>query len=164
MKKIIIPLLVVAMVMSLISVGAMYTSAENANEPESSIPDDTLITYGYLKAFKEQIKQEVIAELMADGGISIETPYNDISATEGQLILLYPESEVIYRGGGAVAVTSSDNEGEGITDMSNGVEIFSGQSLEYGHIYYSSATDSKKAILVTGATAYFTVRGDYEIG
>ena len=31
------------------------------------------------------------------------------------------------------------------------------------YIYYSDSANGKKAILITGATAYFTVKGDYEI-
>ena len=118
----------------------------------------------YLRdVFKEQLKKEIIAELTASGGITIETPYNDLSATKGQLILLSPDSELIYRGGGAVVVTASFNAGEGLKDMSAGSELFSGNPLEYGHIYFCSSNQQKIAVLVTGDTAYFTIRGGYEI-
>ena len=170
MKKIILPLvlsllLVISLpfaVMSILAEGD--TSAEKTSEKTASIPDDTLISYGYLKQFKEELRQEIIEELMQNGGITVTSTYNDVSLTEGQLILLSPESEVIYRGGGAVAITSSNATNEGISDMSEGRELFSGEPLEYGHIYYASASESRKAILVTGGSAYFTIRGDYEIG
>lgn len=159
MKKFIIPLVALVLVAAMLCAIPLKTTAENSL-PENAIPD-----IGYLQGeFKEQLKQEIIAELQAGGGIGNASPYSDISATEGQLIFLSANSELIYRGGGAVAITSSNQKGEGISDMSEGTEIYSGQPLEYGHIYYSSETDSKKAVLVTGATAYFTVRGSYEIG
>ena len=170
MKKFII-LLAATVALLTLSLGALVLdgSAENGSDEvsvaaEGSIPENTLITYGYLQQFKEELKREILDELTASGGITVETHYNDISLTEGQTLILSAESEIIYRGGGAIVITSSNLEGEGITDMSFGKELFSGVSLEYGHIYYASESDSKKAILVTGDTAYFTVRGDYDIG
>lgn len=169
MKKITILFTALLTVLALVlGVFALNGEAENSSEAdvasESSIPENALITYGYLQQFKEELKQEIIEELAASGGITVEAAYNDISLTEGQTLILFPESEIIYRGGGAIVITSSNLEGEGITDMSFGHELFSGASLEYGHIYYASESDSKKAILVTGTTAYFTVRGEYDIG
>lgn len=162
MKKFIVPLIIVALCVALLPAAVVFSSAEGGSD-EVSIPDNTLVEYGYLKIFKEQLKQELIAELTASGGITVNTTYEDLSLTEGQLILLAPDSEIIYRGGGAVVISSSNSEGEGITDMSEGTELFSGDFLEYGHIYFASATESKKAILVTGNKAYFTARGSYEI-
>ncbi len=161
MKKAIIPILVALLLLLALPFG-LSTNAEN--DSNSEIPDSTAITYGYLRdVFKEQLKKEIIAELTASGGITIETPYNDISATKGQLILLSPDSELIYRGGGAVVVTATMSEGEGIKDMSAGRELFSGNPLEYGHIYFCSSDQQKHAVLITGDTAYFTIRGGYEI-
>ncbi len=160
---------VAACILLLTVTGAFAISgAAEKNEralSENLIPDDTLITYGYLKQFKEELKQEILNEIAANGGsVTVESTYKDISLTSGQTLILSPETEVIYRGGGAVAVTSSNGEAQGLTDMSVGKELFSGVSLEYGHIYFASTSDSKKAILVTGDKAYFTVRGDYDIG
>lgn len=169
MKRLIVPLLLLALLLTAVSVfalsGAAETDSGQGEDPasETEIPNDTLVTYGYLKQLREQLKNEIIAELTASGGITIDTVYNEVSAKEGGLILLSADSELIYRGGGAVAITSSAKEGEGITDMSGNTELFSGEALEYGHVYYSSASESKKAVLVTGKTAYFTIRGGYEI-
>lgn len=161
MKKFIVPLMIVAICI----VSMPFAMVSSSAEGDVSIPDDTPVSYGYLLGeFKEQLKQELLAELAQDGGITLNSLYQDVSATEGQLILLSADCEVIYRGGGAVAVSSSDKANEGITDMSEQTELFSGEALEYGHIYYSSESESKKAILITGSKAYFTIRGSYEIG
>lgn len=168
-KRFIVPLLLLAVMLAVLPIAALHGVAETGTEQgegsaaESEIPDDTLVTYGYLKQLREQLKKEIIAELTASGGITVDTVYNEVVVKEGEIILLSSESELIYRGGGAVAITSSNKEGEGITDMSGNTEIFSGEALEYGHIYFSSASQSKKAVLVTGASAYFTIRGSYEI-
>lgn len=169
MKRFIIPLLLLAVLLTFVPAASLIGTAETASEQggssvsETEIPDDTLVTYGYLKKLREQLKQEIVAELTDAGGITVGAVYNEVSAKEGELILLSAETELIYRGGGAVAITSSAETGEGITDMSGNTELFSGEALEYGHIYYSSASESKKAVLVTGKTAYFTIRGSYEI-
>lgn len=166
MKKFILPLALMLTVALMLPIFVTMAFAENEKasaDSETSIPDDTLVTYGALMQFKEQLRAELIEELTAEGGITIATTYEDISAKEGEIILLSPATEVIYRGGGAVALTSSQNKNDGLTDMSAGKEIFSGSALEYGHIYHPSASESKKAILITGSCAYFTIRGDYEI-
>ena len=172
MKKFIVPLLLVCLLVATLSVNTMQSSAEtadgeakNASESNSDalIPDETLVTYGMLLKIKDELRQEIVSELLQDG-ISVQTTYNDICVNQGELLILSPDSEIIYRGGGAIAITSSEGQTEGITDMSANTEIFSGMPLEYGHIYHSSASEATKAVLVTGDRAYFTVRGDYEIG
>lgn len=135
------------------------SGAESARE-ENAIPDDTPVTYGYFKAFREQIKREIIEELRSEGGLS---EYRDITLARGDVIVPAPGCELIFRGGCAVAVTSSDKAGDGFTDVSLAAEIFSGEALTYGHIYIPAESGAEKAIIITGGTALFTVRGDYEI-
>ncbi len=171
MKKFIVPLLLVCLIAVSLPLASMQSLAEEKGEVKTSsesssdalIPDETLVTYGMLLKLKDELKQEIIANF-TENGITVQSTYNDIRVNEGELLILSPETEVIYRGGGAVAITSSNGKNEGITDMSGATEIFSGTALEYGHIYHASSSESKKAILVTGNSAYFTVRGEYEIG
>ncbi|MBR0231861.1 MAG: hypothetical protein IJQ53_06530 [Clostridia bacterium] len=127
---------------------------------EFSIPDDTPVTYGYFKAFREQIKREIIEELRSEGGLS---DYVEITLARGDVIVPAPGCELIFRGGSAVAITSSAKAGDGFTDVSLATEIFSGEALVYGHIYTPAESGAEKAIIITGGTARFTVRGEYEI-
>ncbi len=165
MKKRITVVLAFVLASIMVFVGTAQISA--SGEETFIIPDNTPVTYGYLKEYmdeiKAEVKAEIIAQLTSDGVFDTKQTYEEVSASKGQMIILSADTEIIYRGGGAVAVTSSFTEGNGITDMSMGKEIFSGESLQYGRIYYSSAGDSKKAILIIGETAYFTIRGNYEI-
>ncbi|MBP5155306.1 MAG: hypothetical protein J6252_01845 [Clostridia bacterium] len=135
------------------------SGTESARE-EIAIPDDTPVTYGYFKAFREQIKREIIEELRSEGGLS---EYREITLARGDVIVPAPGCELIFRGGSAVAVTSSDKAGDGFTDVSLAAEIFSGEALAYGHIYTPAQSGAEKAIIITGGAALFTVRGDYEI-
>ena len=132
---------------------------------EQEKPDkNALVTYGYIEKLKSELKQELLAELSgSEAGTVAGGLYADIDLTEGQTLTLAPESEIIYRGGGAVVITSSQEAGDGIMDMSTGTECFSGGALTYGHVYYASESTAKKCILAVGQKAYFTVRGSYEI-
>lgn len=165
-KRFVLPLVLVLVIAVCLPIASMSIIAKGENTADAAEfdPDNTFVTYGYLEKFKEELRREIIEELMQEGGISISSEYKDISLKEGEILILSPESEVIYRGGNAVAITSTDKKGDGITDMSTSHELFSGEALEYGHIYYASSSESRRAILVVGSTAYFTVRGSYEIG
>ncbi len=165
MKKIFVSLVIVLTALAVsVSAFGVNISADGSSDTEVSIPDSTLIDYGYLKVFKEQLKQEILAEIAENGGLSGgNSGYTDVTLEEGQMIVLSPDCEVIFRGGSAVAVTSDYNQGEGITDLSVNTEIFSGMALEFGHIYHPSESSAKKAILITGQSAYFTLKGSYEI-
>ena len=141
------------------------TGAENEakDDGEFSIPADTPVTYGYLEKFKEELRKEIIDELTAGEGVKISGDYEDVTFDKGQIIIPASGTEIIYRGGGAEAVTSSKRALDGITDSSVNKELFSGDALEFGHIYYPSDSDAKKAIVITGEHAHFTIRGEYEV-
>jgi len=162
-RKILIPLFALAISAMLVCGSVIFISADNSDA--DSIPDDALVTYGILQEYLEQFKQEILQSAGTDGGnTQTQSAYNDISVTKGDIIYLSAEAEIIFRGGNAVAVTPSCAEGAGISDMSAGTELFSGEPLEYGHIYYLTETDSKAAILILSDKAVITARGSYEIG
>ena len=115
MKRRILFITAITILLALTAVTAAVVSAEDAARTASSgaesareenaIPDDTPVTYGYFKAFREQIKREIIEELRSEGGLS---EYRDITLARGDVIVPAPGCELIFRGGCAVAVTSSD--------------------------------------------------------
>ena len=164
MKKLSLALVVAVALLLPIFAMIAYAENETSSDDLGFDPEKTVVTYDMLMKFKEEFRAELLEELAAEGGITIKNTYEDIDVKEGEIILLSPAAEVIYRGGGAVAITSSDSENDGITDMSSGTEIFSGEALEYGHIYYLTETDSKAAILILSDKAVITARGSYEIG
>ena len=161
MKKIILPLL-----LSLVMASALIFSAVTAlaeGETDTSEEDYYLISAKDLETLREDIRAEILLEFQDELNAATQTGYKEVTAKQGQVLILAHDSELIYRGGGAVAITSSNTEGEGLYDASFGKELFSGQKLEDCHIY-SSKSDSVKAVLVTGEQALFTIRGNYEIG
>lgn len=169
MKKRYVFVYITAALLALALFAAAFASAEDltrtpdessAGPGEISIPDDTPVTYGYFKAFREQIKREILEELRSEGGLS---DYRDIALSRGDVIILSPGCELIFRGGSAVIITSSDKAGDGIKDLSLGTELFSGEAMVFGHVYTPAASGAEKAIIITGETALFTAHGEYEI-
>lgn len=142
---------------------ALPTTA-SADGDEVSIPEDTLITYGYLQSILEDLRLELLEELAGQGGsVTIECDYKDVTLKKGDVLVLSTDCEAIFRGGSAAFITSSCEEGEGLTDLSANTECFSGDLPEFGHIYYKTRGDSRAYILITGEKAAFTLRGTYEI-
>lgn len=141
-------------------------SAKESDTPETVASDsDPLVSLSYVN---EVLKPQIIAEVLEKVGSGEITTagsvYNDINLEGGKMLMLGTDCEFIYRGGGAVIITTSPEEGDGVADMSDGQEFFSGKSLQFGHVYYASESDAVKYILITGERAYFTIRGNYEIG
>jgi hypothetical protein len=157
--------IVVAVLMFSLCIPATAEQTASTTTSES----DPLVTLSYVN---EVLKPQIIAEVLQKTGngsqavISGSSPanYQDINLESGKMIMLGENCEFIYRGGGAVIITTSPEKGDGVSDMSTGAEFFSGKPLEFGHVYYASESKAVKYILITGNKAYFTIRGSYEIG
>lgn len=173
MKKFIVSLLAVSVALAVfasafaLSISAEDVSADEASKAVSAVDNfdvsNAPVSRDFLFNQLEEFKKQLLAEI-GEGGVSTGgSGYHDVTLTEGQMILLGADCEVIFRGGSASAITSSCNQGDGITDVSAETELFSGEALEFSHIYYPSGSDAKKAILVTSSNAYFTLKGTYDI-
>lgn len=170
MKKFIVSLLAVSVALvGFASAFALNISAEDASASESSVAavdnydvDNAPVSRDFLFKQLEEFKKQLLDEI-GQGGFSGGSAYHDLTLTEGQMILLGADCEIIFRGGSASAITSSCKEGDGITDISAEAELFSGEALKFGHIYYPSGSDAKKAILITSSNAHFTLKGNYDI-
>jgi len=151
-------------VTALILILSTTTSAQDSSQTDTKdSSDDPLVSLSYVnEVLKPQIIEEVLSSVKSGGTYSGST-YCDITAKSGKMIMLGANCEFIYRGGGAVIITTSPKTGDGVSDMSMGNEYFSGKPLEFGHVYYASDSDAEKYILITGNIAYFTIRGVYEI-
>lgn len=160
MKKL---LLFAAVIVLTFSLGATVNAEQTEGTAHS---EDPLVTLSYVN---EVLKPQIIAEILQRTGNSVPaistgtSAYQDIYLESGKMIKLGADCEFIYRGGGAVIITTSPKKGDGVSDMSTGLEFFSGKPLESGHVYYASESEAEKYILITGSKAYFTIRGSYEI-
>ena len=158
-------LLLLALTLALLFTGVMCALPLRVSaDGETSIPDNAVVTYGYLQSVLEDLRLQLLEELAGQGGsITIESEYKEVSLKKGDILVLSTDCEAIFRGGSAAVITSTCKEGEGLTDLSMGTECFSGDLLAFGHIYYKTRGDSRAYILITGDKAAFTLRGTYEI-
>ena len=150
----------------LLTCGMCLLPFRAAADGEESIPDPdkTFVSYAYLQNALEELRLELLEQLAGQGGtITVESSYKEVTLKKGDVLVLSTDCEAIFRGGNAAVITSSCKEGEGLTDLSMSAECFSGDLLEFGHIYYKSNGESRAYILVTGDKAAFTLRGTYEI-
>lgn len=130
-----------------------------------------LVSEEYLQKQLDALRKELLEAIGNAGSIAgsptVEQPqesaYRDVTLPRGSVITLGEDAEVIFRGGYAVALTVSDQADAGLTDLASGEELFSGAGLQFAHIYYKSAPDSRVSLLVTGEKAAFTLKGTYEI-
>lgn len=157
MKK----LRLLAVLLAAVSVLTFVAAGAEGTEAETPIPPETPVTYGYLEVFGEKLRSDILSQV--GSGTPQAGGYRDETLPRGSVILLSENTELIFRGGSAVVITSSGTDREGVADLSSGRELYSGESLEFAHIYHISAGESRRAVLVTGGKAYFTVRGDYEV-
>ena len=162
-------LLFIAIVVLTFSLCIPATAEQTADTTAIASNSDPLVTLSYVnEVLKPQIIAEVLQQTGNGGHIATSgsgtSAYLDLNLESGKMIMLGANCEFIYRGGGAIIITTSPEKGDGVSDMSTGAEFFSGKPLEFGHVYYASESTAVKYILVTGNKAYFTIRGSYEIG
>lgn len=131
-----------------------------------------LVSQEYLQKQLDALRKELLEAIgnaagNASGAPVTEEPqenaYRDLTLPRGSVITLEEDAEVIFRGGYAVVLTVSDQADAGLADLATGEELFSGGYLEFAHIYYKSAPDSRVSLLVTGEKAAFTLKGTYDL-
>lgn len=173
MKKTTRKRLCVLLVLTLL-LAALSLTASGANPASATSEpgDDALVTYGYLQNQLEKLRQELLDAVGDSTGAFAQTPadgsiqnggYRDVTLTRGSVLTLGYDAEVIFRGGSAVMITASDKAGEGITDLSSGMEFFSGAPLHFAHLYYKTNPEGCAYLLVTGEKASFTLKGTYAL-
>ena len=132
------------------------SAGEDDGTSEISIDDKTLITYGYLQKYGEELKKEIIEALGGQG-----TNYKEVALKKGTVLSFTEETEIIFRSGSAIVLTASEEDGAGCYDLSNDKEVFAGEKLQAGHIYYKTKAEALCYIIITGEKAVFTIRGKY---
>ena len=94
-----------------LSISAEDVSADEASKAVSAVDNfdvsNAPVSRDFLFNQLEEFKKQLLAEI-GEGGVSAGgSGYHDVTLTEGQMILLGADCEVIFRGGSASAITSS---------------------------------------------------------
>lgn len=159
---------------AVLSVSAVVTAVYNSE-------DDPLITLSYLtNVLVPQIKSEILQSLGSENtttgngennntpttGGEVKSPasiaYQVVELTYGKKILAKNSLELILRPGGSAAVIAP-LETQGISDLTNGIELYGGVAVPQNHACLVPRGDGR-GIVITSDKAYVMVRGEYEIG
>lgn len=138
------------------------TASGEAGDPPALVSEE------YLQRQLNALRKELLEAIGSAAGAPVtDTPqksdYRDVTLPRGSVITLGEDAEVIFRGGYAVVLTASEEVSAGVKDLATGEEVFSGEPLQFAHIYYKSAPHSRVSLLVTGEKAAFTLKGTYDI-
>lgn len=138
--------------------------------------NDPLVTLSYLTdVLLPQFKKDVLMEVAKTGGTvsAPDTPQTPDAATNGTYTLLELEKgaklytnsvlEFIVRPGSAVTVISPF-EGQGIADITGGVEYLNGDSVAFNSYCLIPRGGDGRGIEVINEKSYILVRGEYYIG
>jgi len=142
---------------------------------------DPVISLSYLKLFKEteidpdiQALEEKIESLesmiqaLYDKGtdsdpvvsVSPDNGYEVIQVDAGMSILSTSPCDIMLRSGTAVAVSQYDTQG--LSDYTEGVELYNGDNVPVNHMLLIPRGDGR-GIRITSATAFVMVRGEFTI-
>lgn len=151
---------------------------------------DPLITLSYLQEiFAPSLKQEIISSVEnmsttdtaveeslpaatdnAAEAVPVDTPvrnesksYTLLELSLGQTVMADSICEFIVRPGSKVAVISPFPS-QGVADITNGVEVLSGENVSINAYCLIPRGADGRGITVLSEKAYIMIRGDYTIG
>lgn len=161
---------------ALVCVLLLFVFAFSLVSYSDSDGNDPLVTLSYLTdVLLPQFKKDVLMEVAKTGGTVSEpdtpqTPNTSASGTYTLLELkkgekLYTNSvlEFIVRPGSAVTVISPF-EGQGIADITGGVEYLNGDTVAFNSYCLIPRGGDGRGIEVINEKSYILVRGEYYIG
>jgi hypothetical protein len=86
-----------------------------------------------------------------------QVPYETLFIEAGKTIIAYAGTEMILRGGSAVAVTGVN----GLCNVTIGVDVLDGEIVQYNHLLITPRSDGRGMRFL--ADSYLMVKGDYII-
>lgn len=141
MKRVVAGLVIIFSVFSL-----TVAAAAAADSPGSE--DDPIVTKSYVDSQIAGLKS---------GGTSSGT-YQAVQLTAGQKLTGDEGTEVILRSGEATAI---DNGANGVSDLTGGSDLMTGQSVGQNHLLLIPRNDGRGIQAIT--EIYVMVRGSYTI-
>ncbi len=132
-------------------IGSVTAYAAAAAGSES----DPLVTKSYVDAEIAKVKNNQGSQGTTGGSTGT---YEVVHLQAGDKILGGEGTEIILRSGEAKAI---DNGSNGISDLTAGAELWSGNSLKPNHVILVPRADGRGVSVTT--EAYFMIRGSYTI-
>lgn len=146
-------------VLAAVSVATAIFATQAWADSGSGVPgsvDDPVVTKSYVD---QQIQAYLGGGAMTGGGSTLQV----VELTRGQTLYGFEGTEFIVRTGRVVTV-AGDN-GDGLTDLTEGEDLRSGEEAEHDHLLLVPRSDNRGLRLDRkyDGTAYVIVRGKYEI-
>ena len=143
-KNTVIVMLVIALILSVSVSFGIYAATEKSSM--------TLISLDYVEnSLKPWVREQVSA---GDGA------YEIVYLTKGQKLLPDDTAELVVRSGSAVSVSPFTTQG--LSDLTNGAELFDGMTVEQNHQVLVPRGDGR-GILITSSQSYVMIRGPYTV-
>lgn len=120
---------------------------------EAGSQDDPLVTKSYVDGKIAEVKSS-----NSSGGSSSAGTYKSISLEEGQSLIGGEGTEMILRSGEATAL---DNGANGISDVTAGVDLWTGNPVATNHLLLVPRADGRGIKATT--IIWVMVRGEYSI-
>ncbi|NLK22001.1 MAG: hypothetical protein GX308_07955 [Epulopiscium sp.] len=138
---------------------AMFFDISKAMGSNPGSNQDPLVSKSYVDG-------QINALMDLVGGLSQSKPkeesnsmiYEVIEVSSGQTLMGAQGTEIILRGGKGIAITSPAG---GLQDMTEGVDIISGQSIPKYHLIIIPKDDGRG--IYVESDSYFMVRGKFDI-
>lgn len=111
----------------------------------------------------ENIDGVVDSEQTETQGVPQGNSYTLLELTQGQTVLANSICEFIVRPGSRVTAVSPFPT-QGIADITNGIEVLSGEMISINAYCLIPRGADGRGITVVGEKAYVMIRGDYTIG
>jgi hypothetical protein len=117
---------------------------------------DPVVTKSYVDGQISQL-MVLINQLNAMGGgqPTAVAPYETVFASEGRMLIAESGTEIILRGGSAIAITGIN----GLCDVTSGNDILNGTEIPLNHLLLVPASDGRG--LVATKDAYLMIKGGY---
>jgi hypothetical protein len=135
--------------------------AENKAQPGSA--DDPIVTKSYVDEQMALLRKQLgvggtVPSSAADAGKTLKVE----KLLPGQKLIGKEGSEFIVRSG-KTKVVAGEN-GDGIPDITDGVDLAGGQAVPNNHLLLIPRTDNRGIIVEAGSNdVYVIIRGGYEI-
>jgi hypothetical protein len=147
MKKNMIVIMLVLLIVGFITIES------NAS---SEINSDPLVTLSYLEKRIEEFK--VYVDNNSQGSVSSSSKFEVVEVKAGQTVIFTDDSvEFILRSGDATAIAS---ENGGLADLTEGVDLTSGDFLKKNHLMLVPRNDNRG--IVAKSNLWIMIKGTYE--
>ncbi len=153
-------------VVVLISVGFVIGHTVQASAPQPGSAQDPLVSQSYVDKLIAEVRSYVDTKVQSPTGQTPTTPSTPaaapqlqvVSLTAGQQLVMGAGSEIVLRGGKAIAVASSAG---GLSDLTDGFDLGQGTPIPPNHLLLVAKSDGR-GIKAT-ENAIVLVRGEYTV-